>query len=203
MKLWPTLSGPYRIISMKQTKKRCFIALLFEDTIKQHLRHIQEDCKKQLSNARWTQVENLHLTLAFLGDVVSNEVHAVQQQLETLCRQSEPFTLQSDALRFFPDATQPSVFVLECQSSPPLQTLTTKIQSACQAYIHHHNTHRFRPHITLARMKQASALALPSSDIDFKMKIEAVYLMQSEIRQTGAEYTILSAHTLGEKKPAA
>ena len=48
---------------------RSFIAIDISDEIRDKLDALQRKLKKVHSNVRWTSPKNMHLTLAFLGDV--------------------------------------------------------------------------------------------------------------------------------------
>ena len=58
----------------------------------------------------------------------------------------------------------------------------------------------YRPHITLARFKHPLLKSLPKVDESFhaQIAVEAVDIMQSNLKRAGAEYSILESIPLGE-----
>ena len=57
---------------------RLFIAINFNDYIKNELCSVMENLKKYTLRGRFTSRENLHLTIVFIGE--TNKVEAVKKQ---------------------------------------------------------------------------------------------------------------------------
>ena len=66
---------------MKQEKTRCFIALDLPREIINHVKEIQRLIKKKnLFIGKFTESENIHLTLKFLGEIDKKKIKQVKKQ---------------------------------------------------------------------------------------------------------------------------
>ncbi len=62
-----------------------------------------------LGDVRWTNAEQLHLTLKFLGNVPASSVEAVKESMAEACAATAPFQLRAEGIGFFPNERQPRV----------------------------------------------------------------------------------------------
>ena len=56
---------------------RLFIAIQLDERVKNALEHMQTALRKQRVAGNYTRAENLHLTLAFIGEYTDRSVRAV------------------------------------------------------------------------------------------------------------------------------
>ena len=71
---------------------RVFIAINFSPEVQRYLHQIVQDLKKEPIHGRFTRNENMHLTLAFLGEVASTQVQKIIEimtQVAMLCTSFE------------------------------------------------------------------------------------------------------------------
>jgi len=71
---------------------RLFIAILFDDALKDQILEIQTLLREKALRGNFTRPENLHLTLIFLGETPGEQVPGVREALEEL--REEPFSLE-------------------------------------------------------------------------------------------------------------
>jgi 2'-5' RNA ligase len=64
----------------------------------------------------------------------------------------------------------------------------------------------FSPHVTLARLKETSQKNLENFEwekiqepLEFKLPVQTIELMESDLRSDGAEYVVLESFELGEE----
>jgi len=62
--------------------KRCFIAINFDEEIKNKIVEIQKQLPEFLGKK--TEIENLHLTLKFLGEIDDDKIKIVQEKLREI-----------------------------------------------------------------------------------------------------------------------
>jgi len=60
---------------------RCFIAIDFTDEIIKEVARVQEELGKIKFRGKLTELENLHLTLKFLGEIDENKVKEIRKKL--------------------------------------------------------------------------------------------------------------------------
>ncbi|OVE81273.1 2'-5' RNA ligase [bacterium M21] len=127
---------------------RLFIAI---DLSKEQQRLIGKLRGKPPHGCRWTRLDQLHLTLRFLGDVDESEIPTLIQQLGAvrLCE----FELQFSGTEFFPNERDPRVFCLEFAPAEPLFQLQRDVNQACVLCGLSEDEKTFVPHVTIARLK--------------------------------------------------
>ena len=126
---------------------RLFIAIEFPDDIKAALGQLRVD----IPGARWVATEQIHLTLAFLGEV---EDAAVEPLTRALAHVRIPeFRLRFGGAGCFPSRQRPRVLWAGLQPEPRLNDLVDRIRSTVLACTIPQEERRFSPHITLARLK--------------------------------------------------
>jgi len=102
--------------------------------------------------ARWTQLENLHLTLRFIGEVDEATANDIDGVLSLLREPS--FELSLRGVGEF-GGREPHAIWAGVAPCPALHHLVAKIESALQRMGLAPETRKYSPHVTLARLKDA------------------------------------------------
>jgi 2'-5' RNA ligase len=149
--------------------------------------------------ARWIDIENYHITLRFIGDTGPAKAREIHAQLERIQRKSLTVTL--DGLTAF-GGGKPRAIVAAVKPETPL----LELQAGHERLIHRiglpAETRKFVPHVTLARLRQTSALAvadylsacgfLPSRSFEVKRFV----LMSARDSVGGGPYVVEAAYPL-------
>lgn len=145
--------------------------------------------------------ENLHLTLAFLGDVPGAVLEALDEEL-SLARLPAP-GIGFTRLGTFAEIERGLIFA-EVETTPVLSALQARVASAARAAGAHLPRRRFRPHVTLmragrqprgpARDRVAAALGMPCDVPGFVA--ERVVLYASHLGPDGAVHKALADYPL-------
>ena len=146
--------------------------------------------------------EDVHLTLAFLGDTPINRTHEVSEVLrETLCTHNL-FDVNVVGLGAFPDRKRPRVVWAGLDPQEPLRKLANDISSRLAALGFPKEERRYSPHLTLARVKgrppeQLFAFFDELGDAKFgEIRVDRVVYYQSELLEKGPKYTPLAEFEL-------
>ena len=110
-----------------------------------------------LSGARWIDVENYHLTLRFIGDIDVDVAHDVHDALERVRRPGFDVTLAG--LDVF-GGDKPRAIIATVKPSAPLVELQAEQERLLRRVGLAAETRKFIPHVTLARLRQTSPLAV-------------------------------------------
>ncbi|MFN7113722.1 MAG: RNA 2',3'-cyclic phosphodiesterase [Alphaproteobacteria bacterium] len=106
-----------------------------------------------IPGARWTKVENYHVTLTFIGDVSEAQVDDIDEALAGI--DCPAFDLEISGTGSFAQGDDPKVLWLGIAENPALKLLKQRVDSALDHYgIPFERRSRFTPHITLARFRQ-------------------------------------------------
>lgn len=106
-----------------------------------------------IPGARWTKIENYHVTLTFIGDVSEAQIDDIDEALAGI--DCPVFDLEITGTGSFAQGDDPKVLWLGIAENPVLLMLKKRIDNALDRYdIPFERRSRFIPHITLARFRQ-------------------------------------------------
>lgn len=126
---------------------RLFIAIEIPDDLKKMIGRLKAD----IPGARWVPAEQIHLTLAFLGEVEVAGVMLLDKELGRI--QLPAFSLCFSGTGCFPGRHRPRVLWIGVEPNQHLQTLAAVVREAVLACCIPQEERPFSPHITLARLK--------------------------------------------------
>jgi len=170
---------------------RSFIAITLNEETKAALAPLQ----RTLSVGRLVPPENLHLTLLFLDEQTENMLEALHEELLEI---SEP----SFELSFSQLVNFGQVLAVEVAASATLNTLHQRIKAAVRRAGIELPRRRFRPHVTIARLKKPQTFALHQDQSTLwpnvlqNMIVTEFRLYQSTLRPVGARHQVLAQYPL-------
>ena len=178
---------------------RLFLAILFEEPVKDRLCEAMELIRRSTRTSRLTRRENLHLTLVFLGEL--REAGKVREAMEEI--RTSPFPLEIRGLgRFQRDGGD--LYWAGIEPSLPLQNLYLELKNALAGKGIAVEDRPYRPHLTLARQAvekpETPFYTLKNRLEPVKTKAAAVSLMKSERIEGRLVYTELCRKELRENK---
>ena len=110
-----------------------------------------------LPGARWIDPENYHLTLRFIGDVDDVVAHEVESMLGRVKR--GPFDLRMEGLTSF-GGKKPRAVVASVSPAQALLDVQAEQERLMQRIGLEPEGRKFTPHVTLARLRDASSHAV-------------------------------------------
>ena len=171
---------------------RLFVAVLLSESMRQALLNTMAQMRAQGARGNFTRKENLHVTLAFLGETDAQGCVRAKRALAACAASCAPIPLQlGQAGRFG------ALWWAGLQNSVPLQALAQSAQNALRAEGFVLENRSFVPHITLARQVSAPTplrLAVPSASCT----AERVSLMRSDRVNGVLRYTEIFAPSLSK-----
>ncbi len=158
--------------------QRLFVALWPGPEVRNELRKIQTQLNlSELGRA--VPIENLHLTLLFLGNVPKVEVQAIERLVEQV--EFTPFAMQIDRVGFWPHNN--IVWAGQNKVSAPLESLASQVRRTMRKYVIERR--KFTPHITLARKVRRRVHYEPNP---IRWNIRNLCLVHSVLGKDGAHY---------------
>jgi len=152
-----------------------------------------------LFGARWIDVENYHITLRFIGDIDDASARDVLATLERIRRR--PFTVTIEGLASF-GRERPRAIIAKAKPAQPLVDLQAEQERLMRRIGIPPEPRKFTPHVTLARLRDASALAvadyLSVRGYVFSRRFEAnrFVLFSSRASTGGGPYVVEAAYPL-------
>ena len=172
---------------------RLFIALVLPETARADLAALQ----LRFSTGRAVPQENLHLTLAFLGDQTEETAEAVHDALDHLRAPALSLSLAQGTVF---GGRHGQAVGIEAEGGRPLAELHDRIQSRLRGAGVLPERRRFRPHVTLARLKghsDASPLIRALTGVTLGPYLcTAFALYASTLHRDGAIHEELARYTL-------
>lgn len=129
---------------------RLFISVEIPDDIKNYLGKIQEEFIGNHSNkVGLVNVNNIHLTLKFLGEVQPNNVELIKENLKKI--KFENFSVYLDMIGVFPSENYIRVIWVGLKPEKGILDLQKNIDEKLKKLFKKEKN--FKPHMTLARVK--------------------------------------------------
>ena len=170
--------------------KRLFIAL-----------ELPESCRTSLAGVgipvrgvRWLTADQLHLTLAFLGDVDEEAELSLREKLAEV--RVPPFVLPIQGVGTFGGSYPSVIWAGTGTGHPHLFALHRRVHDALLAAHFDPELRSFHPHVTLARLKAVSAQTLRpflkqhESDDFCLIEVTTFALLSSKPGPAGSLYTV-------------
>ncbi len=186
---------------------RAFIAIEIPEDVRAGIEEAQARLKRAHVGVKisWTKVDNLHLTLQFLGYIEETLVDKIKAGLQSVAGQHPPFDLAVHGAGAFPNETRPRVVWVGCDdANGRLKALAGSVQAAMQPLGFEPEHREFAAHLTLGRIKVPRpdvALTRAVDSLKNKafgtLRVEAIHLFESQLHPEGSIYSKLSTHALG------
>ena len=147
-----------------------------------------------VSGAKWQSVEQMHLTLMFLGDVEEESLSAVCEAARHIPLAA--FELSVTGLGCFGQPCAPRNLWAGVQPAAPVASLHSAIKGQMENLGLTTESRAFRPHITLARFKRqpgsVQSLLAEYGEMAFgSFQVDQFVLFESEQRSGGSVYTVI------------
>jgi 2'-5' RNA ligase len=170
--------------------KRLFVAIDLPESTRQSLAALDPHVR----GVRWTDPEQMHLTLSFLGDVSDETDLVLQEKLSAI--EFGAFFLPIVGVGTFSAKGAPKIIWIGVgKAHPHLFQIHKRVQEAALAAGLEPELRPWHPHITMARCKDVSAQSLrkflqANAEFDAGMiHVEAFYLYSSELTPAGPIHT--------------
>ena len=178
---------------------RLFVAIDLPETLRQAVEARLAPLRGSLPRARWVRVENLHLTLVFLGEVEAELVPLLATELAAVFARHLPFSLGLRDGGAFPPRGPGRVIWLGVEADSGLAALQREVAEAASSVLGlEPETRPFSPHLTLARAPEpwpraaverfAQAFA---GSLGPRFEVSEGLLMESELAPGGSRYRAL------------
>jgi len=176
--------------------KRCFIAINFDEEIKNKIVEIQKQLPEFLGKK--TEIENLHLTLKFLGEIDDDKIKIVQEKLREI--KFKKFFITLDKLGFFSEKILRIVWLGVDENDKEIFALQKIIDDKLSGLFEKEK--RFMSHLTIARVKRVEDKKRFFEEFEkiklseFKFEVKEFYLIESELKLEAPVYTTINSFKL-------
>ena len=185
-----------------ETRHRIFLAINLAEKIKRRLENYQKEIESSFnfldceSPIRWTRINNLHITLVFVGDVFTQDLDGVLQAARKGAEDQTPFELKLNRICLAPPNKSPRMIWLAGERNQQLETIKNSLEKALLGS----SSGPSSPHITLGKIRQwqwkrIDPEEMPQIDkeIPLNILVDSIDIMESESKKGGPQYTILES----------
>ncbi|SEM12832.1 2'-5' RNA ligase [Butyrivibrio sp. ob235] len=161
---------------------RLFIAIVLDENMTDALTEMQDDLMREGIRGSYTRPENLHITLAFLGE--NDEPEKVIEVMRDVPLKS--FSIKASGTRRFKDMVFANI-----EESQELHDYVKRLRKALSDEDIEYDRKKFIPHITLVRRATGNKDFPGQYEIttEESMRVKGISLMKSERGKHGMVYT--------------
>ena len=182
--------------------KRVFVSIELPENLRMEILKIQKEVDRLgLVKGKFTELENLHLTLKFLGELSDTEVRAVKELLKGI--KFEPFELEFGGLGVFSEKFIRIIWL--GVKSKEIFDLQRRVDIVLEKIFP--REYQFMGHVTIARPKKVEQRKMFLEELNkievpkLKLKIDRIHLRESKLSHDGAHYkNILEIPSISEKQ---
>lgn len=189
---------------------RTFISLNPDQETKKRILEIQfrvkdiisEINKEFLNSIKWETEDKFHMTLFFIGEINEtdiNRVHFKLTEIENDLDNNEMIFLSKN-ISAFPKLSSPRVIIVELENKDKNVFLLSESINSKLKEMGFQTDKKFHPHITIGRVKRDRKINLTSikdkNNFELEFSIKNFYLMKSELKSSGSEYSVLKQYGL-------
>jgi RNA 2',3'-cyclic 3'-phosphodiesterase len=179
--------------------KRIFIAIKVEPSksLLSLISTLQSELKDE--SIKWTNISNIHITLAFLGDTEEGMISDIGQMLKNKCVGTGEFELVLSGAGVFRNIADPRIIWAGIRHNDRLSQLNTIIMQGLRELNIKMEERPYNPHLTLGRIKHLRNSAhlkglierIHDSELQI-VPVKEVILYESILQQTGPVYKPVS-----------
>lgn len=185
---------------------RCFVAIELDAATRDTLAEVSGIiCRESLAwcDEKWVSPSNLHVTLAFLGEVEEDALEQLRERLTVIVAETTPFELGPLSLRAVPSPSRTTMLWAHLEDpSGACATLATSIATSCAELgpeSRREDRRPFKAHVTLCRARRprrldARVLEVANEAVlghEVMMSVPRVSLFSSRLTPRGPIYTVV------------
>lgn len=175
---------------------RLFVGLVVPEDVAEELAALADN----MPGARWTEPENMHVTLRFIGEVSEADAEDIHGELSRVT--AKLFSYDITGMDTFGQGRKAHALYAGVPLSEELNLLQTRVDSAVVRSGRPRELRNFKPHVTLARLKNPDVGRLQDFIIRNNLfragplGVDRFILYESRLGGEGATYIPLQDYPL-------
>lgn len=186
---------------------RCFFAIeITDEELKGKILSVQKELQTVRAKVKYVKIENIHITLKFLGDVEETQIPMIIKEVGEISL--EPFDAVIANVGAFPKPTFPRVIWIGVnEGSEQVKSLSKKIDSIVSKFGFKREK-RFSAHLTIGRVRERQKNQSlikklieyqPREEVYGTMRVTSFQLKKSQLTPKGPIYTTIQDFPLREE----
>ena len=181
---------------------RAFLAIDLDDDLKPQINKIIREFKKSDAKIKYVELTNLHLTLKFFGDIDTDGLDLLEDAIEKVVCEFDPFKVKIRSCGAFPNNNRIKVIWLGIDDDTVIRNLHDKLDKEF-ARLGFDRDKKFSTHLTIGRMRSAKNKDKVKSTIEEfedveigEMEVTGICLKKSTLTPAGPIYEDLKIFEL-------
>jgi len=178
---------------------RSFIAIEILEDIKDKITEIQQKLKATNADVKWTEPNNIHLTLKFLGEIDDEKLGKIINLLPSVARGCKPFKIEIGGVGKFPPRGIPRIIWVGCKGGLSAIGSLSKSIDECVSDIGIAKEKReFAAHVTIGRVRTSRNATFLNETIEIlsgasfgSQIVKKIVLFKSQLGGTAPVYTAI------------
>ena len=173
---------------------RAFLAIDLDDDLKPKINKIIREFKKTNANIKYVDLQNLHFTLKFFGDIDTEGIDLIAEKIEKTIKDFDSFNIKIKGCGAFPNTNRIKVIWLGLDEDKILKELHDNLDKEFNS-IGFDLDKKFSSHLTIGRMRSAKAKDKVKNTLDLydgidvgTMEVKTVPLKKSTLTPSGPIY---------------
>lgn len=184
---------------------RSFLAFELPEPIKDVVSRVSGEMKKTPLDVRWVKVDNIHLTIVFMGSIRADLPDHMGPLIGKICRNFGPFPISLKGVGVFSNRRNPRVLWIGLDGDTErMSRFRDAMQKDLEPFGIKEEKKRFNPHLTLGRFRKGAKTGAPLDAILEKYNdltspaclLSELILFKSDLKPGGAVYTRLNTWPL-------
>ena len=173
---------------------RAFLAIDLDDELKPKINKIIREFKQIDANIKYVDLQNLHFTLKFFGDIDTEGIDLISEKIENVIKDFDSFTIKIKGCGAFPNKNRIKVIWVGLDEDEILKDLHDKLDKEFNS-IGFDLDRKFSSHLTIGRMKSAKGKNKVKNTIETynnidigTMDVNLITLKKSTLTPSGPIY---------------
>lgn len=173
---------------------RAFLAMDIDDDLKPKINNVIKQFKSIDAKIKYVELNNLHLTLKFFGDIDTNGLNLLEDAIERVVSDFRPFSIKIKGCGAFPNTNRIRVIWLGIDEDEIIKDLHDRLDKEF-VKLGFDADRKFSTHLTIGRMKspknknQVKSTIEEIEDIEIgEMEVNRISLKKSTLTPQGPIY---------------
>ena len=173
---------------------RAFLAIDLDEDLKPKINKIIKEFSGIDTKIKYVELQNLHLTLKFFGDIDTNGLNLLKEAIDNVVSQFDPFKIKITGCGAFPNTNHIKVIWVGIEEDEIIRDLHDKLDKEF-ARLGFEKDKKFSTHLTVGRMKSAKNKNMVKDVIEKysefeigEMEVTNISLKKSTLTPSGPIY---------------
>lgn len=181
---------------------RAFIAIEISDEVRAALKGVQDELARSRAKVKWTEPENIHVTMKFLGEIDPTQIDAIRTAMAEAAT-GGPFDFEVAGVGSFPPHGRPSIIWAGVMDGTRLSEIAARLEDALAVLGFEKEHRKFAPHLTIGRVKAPQGAERLVEAIEKVRNVKfgvcraaRFVLLESRLTPAGPTYTLVAEQAL-------